>query len=154
MMDERCACGRINAGRVLLGGLLAGFVCTLSGMAVGLLVLHEEAQAFMEGMKGPPSAGSMFAQHVLMRMALGFLGVWLYAAIRPRFGPGPRTAVIAGFFMWLGVWVLAGLVLYELRVYSLRTTAIALLWSLFESVLMVLAGAWPYRDAALRPAGA
>ena len=96
-MAEVRASGRINAGRVLLGGLLAGTVCTLSGMAVGLLVLHEEARAFMEEMKSPLSAGSMFAQHVLIRMALGFLGVWLYAAIRPRFGHGPRTAVIAGF---------------------------------------------------------
>lgn len=27
--------------------------------------------------------------------------IWLYAAIRPRYGPGPRTAIIAGFAMWL-----------------------------------------------------
>ncbi|HSE60477.1 MAG TPA: hypothetical protein VLA99_17380 [Nitrospiraceae bacterium] len=28
--------------------------------------------------------------------------LWLYAAIRPRFGAGPKTALYAG----LGVWVL------------------------------------------------
>lgn len=26
--------------------------------------------------------------------------MWLYAAIRPRFGPGPKTAAVAGFAWW------------------------------------------------------
>ena len=26
--------------------------------------------------------------------------VWRYAAIRPRFGAGPRTAAIAGLYFW------------------------------------------------------
>jgi len=25
---------------------------------------------------------------------------WLYAAMRPRFGPGPKTAILAGFVVW------------------------------------------------------
>jgi hypothetical protein len=26
--------------------------------------------------------------------------MWLYAAIRPRYGPGPKTAAVAGFALW------------------------------------------------------
>lgn len=27
--------------------------------------------------------------------------MWLYAAIRPRYGPGPKTAAVAGFAWWV-----------------------------------------------------
>ena len=32
---------------------------------------------------------------------MGLLLVWLYAAIRPRFGPGPRTATYAALVVWV-----------------------------------------------------
>jgi hypothetical protein len=31
---------------------------------------------------------------------LGLVVVWLYAAMRPRFGPGPRTAMVAAAAVW------------------------------------------------------
>lgn len=37
---------------------------------------------------------------VAIDFALGFLVAWLYAALRPRFGPGPTTALRAGAFTW------------------------------------------------------
>lgn len=33
--------------------------------------------------------------------------IFFYAAVRPRFGPGPRTAVIVAFALWLGGYVLS-----------------------------------------------
>jgi hypothetical protein len=44
---------------------------------------------------------------ILWGFVYGILCVWLYAGIRPRFGPGPGTAAKAGFVAWL----LAGLLL-------------------------------------------
>ena len=42
---------------------------------------------------------------MVMFLAWGFfygvIAVWVYAAIRPRFGPGPRTALRAGLVVWL-----------------------------------------------------
>ena len=41
---------------------------------------------------------------LLMFLAWGFLvgifAVWLYAAIRPRYGAGPKTALCAGAAVW------------------------------------------------------
>ena len=34
------------------------------------------------------------------RCCWAFVTVWLYAAIRPRFGPGPKTAICAGLIVW------------------------------------------------------
>jgi len=40
---------------------------------------------------------------VIVDFILGILTVWVYASIRPRFGPGPRTAITAALVIWLAV---------------------------------------------------
>jgi hypothetical protein len=40
---------------------------------------------------------------VIVDFVLGILTVWVYAAIRLRFGAGPRTALTAAFVIWLAV---------------------------------------------------
>src|SRR2546430_17124817 len=47
----------------------------------------------------------MIIWFVIFDFLFGIFLVWFYAAIRPRFGAGPRTAVLAGF----AIWVLYGL---------------------------------------------
>jgi hypothetical protein len=88
--------------------------------------------------------------------------VWLYAAIRPRFGAGPATAVRAG----LAFWIVAGpvVVLFNLvQAASFRPALVGggvILSMLVSAVLFALAGlagAWQYReagDAQLAPAPA
>jgi hypothetical protein len=36
-----------------------------------------------------------------MDLVLGIALVWTYAAVRPRFGPGPRTAFFSALLFWL-----------------------------------------------------
>jgi hypothetical protein len=51
------------------------------------------------------SANSAFAIafYVAVDLVMGLIVVWTYAAIRPRFGPGPRTALLAGGLIWFVV---------------------------------------------------
>ena len=137
---------RIALARVLLGGLIAGLICNVSGILLGIFVLHDEARAIVQAMEHPPSPLRMLVQHVSMRLGLGLLTVWLYAAIRPRFGPGARAALWAGLFLYLTAYVFAGLLFEEIGIYSTRTTAIVLVWSAVEVALMALVGAWFYRE--------
>lgn len=79
----------------------------------------------------------------------GIGATWLYAAVRPRFGPGARTAVLAGFTFWLLTTVLrtiddAGVghpFLYPPR---LLTTLVVV--CLVQSVAASVAGAWVYKE--------
>ena len=48
----------------------------------------------------PALGGSAIGGFVFFAFLLGIVTVWLYAAIRPRFGAGAKTAVIAGLFVW------------------------------------------------------
>lgn len=36
---------------------------------------------------------------LLVNLVSGILAVWLYAAVRPRLGPGPKTAACAGLLI-------------------------------------------------------
>lgn len=93
---------KINWGRVVLGGFLAGaallVLATVSAtLFVGQPQLRATTQAFWPS--ATRSAETLF--FVFVFFFLGMLMTALYAAIRPRFGPGPRTAALAGFALWL-----------------------------------------------------
>ena len=49
---------------------------------------------------------------IVMTFVLGIASVWLYAAIRPRFGPGAATAVCAGLAVWVIAHVWSGIYLW------------------------------------------
>lgn len=138
--------GRINVGRVILGGLLAGLVVNIGETILNVVVLASELEALTQARNVPPVGGSAIAGFVIMCFALGIGIVWLYAAIRPRFGAGLGTAVIAGIVGWLLSfgWGIVGDTLMQFIPPSVST--IALLWSFFETVLGAIAGAWAYKE--------
>ena len=71
--------------------------------------------------------------------------IWLYAAIRPRYGPGPRTAAIAGFVMWLitstrdASWLAWGFIPAQ----TLTVSTLVCLPILIGATMLV---AWVYND--------
>src|SRR5262245_38070910 len=101
--------GRINLGRVVLGGLLAGLVLNIGESLLNAVVLASDMEAVTTARNVPQVGGSAIAGFVLMCFALGIGLVWLYAAIRPRYGAGVKTALIAGIVVWLMAFVWAGL---------------------------------------------
>jgi len=87
-----------QAVRIVLCGLLAGAVAVILGLSVLRLagvevfsVLH--AARLSSAL--PNWSGALF--HNLNAIWT----LWLYAAIRPKYGPGPKTAALAGFAVWL-----------------------------------------------------
>lgn len=139
--------GKINLGRVLLGGLLAGVVLTVFEFVLNGPILGDQWTAAMESLNrtAQEGAGTMIA-YVAWNFLLGIALVWFYAAVRPRFGPGPKTAVITGLAVWFVVWLLAfgGTVIGGL--YPTNLVVTALIWELFEVPIATVAGAWLYQE--------
>jgi hypothetical protein len=100
----------------------------------------------MAALGRPAMGGSTIAIFVIMGFALGIAAVWTYAAIRPRFGAGARTAVCAGLLVWFFSYLynVVGLIPLELFPTSMLTIAIA--WGLVEVPLATVAGAWLYKE--------
>jgi hypothetical protein len=80
----------INVSRVLTGGLLAGLIIIASGMLM-VPVVGPQMDAALKARNVPPLGGAAMAFVAIWSVVLGVLLVWLYAAVRPRFGPGPKT---------------------------------------------------------------
>ena len=91
---------QINVGGVVKGGLAAGVVMNISEFVLNVPVAGEQMNAELAARNLPPVATNQIAVFVVLTFVLGLFTVWLYAAIRPRFGAGPKTAIIAGVFVW------------------------------------------------------
>jgi hypothetical protein len=92
--------------------------------------------------------------YVVWNFLLGIALVWFYAAVRPRFGPGPKTAVITGLAVWFVVWLLGfgGTMIGGLFPTNLVVTIV--IWELFEVPIATLAGAWLYQEGGVPAAAA
>ena len=136
----------MNIGRVLLGGLIAGVVANAGDYVINMYLMEEEATAMVQRLNLSAAAvqGSL-ATWIVVDLIWGLLLVFTYAGFRPRFGPGPRTALIAGVTIWLAVCVVfAGLMsmgIYTQQAY-LKSSALTLVNTLVAS----LAGAYFYRE--------
>lgn len=103
----------INGGKVVVGGLVAGIVYNAFDFVTNTFVTAADMEANMTRLGLDPAlmqSGSAIATWVSIDFLMGLLVVWVYASMRPRFGPGPKTAVFAGLVPYLAVsFVLFGL---------------------------------------------
>ena len=131
----------INTQKVLIGGLIAGFVMNAIDWVVNMYILgarmKAESDAFKPGMADQMMSGSTMVSYIVMDFVLGIALVWTYAAIRPRFGPGMKTAAYAALLFW----ILAG-VFYSGYMHMGMMSA-GLWWSFaFVGLVNFLLSAW------------
>jgi hypothetical protein len=138
--------GRINVSRVILGGLLAGLVVNVSETILNVVVVASSMEAALHERNLPPLGIQPIIGFVVMAFLLGIATIWLYAAIRPRFGAGAGTAVITGVAVWFFAYLYSGVGTTLMSFLPAGLTTLTLAWGLVEIVLAAVAGAWVYRE--------
>ncbi|MBI3983184.1 MAG: hypothetical protein HY337_09740 [Gemmatimonadetes bacterium] len=138
--------GTINMGRVILGGLLAGLVFNLGETVFNLFLFGEQMEAAMQRLGLEMPGGGAIAVYIVMGFVGGIATVWLYAAIRPRFGPGPKTAVFAGLAVWLLAYLFPTVGYATQGIIPNNLAAIGAVWGLAELLIAAQAGCWLYRE--------
>jgi hypothetical protein len=138
----------INLKRVLFGGLAAGVVIIIINFIVFMYVLGDrmksDVNAFVPGLGDAMMGGSPLPD-ILMNLVVGFLLVWTYAAIRPRFGPGPNTAIYAAVLFWmLGAINTSGYLVMGMFSRGLWWT-FAIIW-LVTLIIAAIVGASVYKE--------
>jgi hypothetical protein len=139
---------QINWKRVILGGLLAGVVINIFEAVNGMLYMEEMTAALeAHSLTMSESAGA-----ILLYLGLGFLfgivGVWIYAAIRPRFGPGPKTAFRAVIVVWL--FYLGSILGWSsIGLYSTWMLGLWTVVGFVETTVGLMLGAWLYKEEAV-----
>ena len=81
---------RINIGRVILGGIVAGIVANAGDFVINTYLIPDDMTQLAQrlGLDKAKVDGSM-STWIVVDFAWGLLLAFTYAAIRPRFGPGP-----------------------------------------------------------------
>jgi len=125
--------GRINWSRVILGGLLAGLVLNVVDYIYYGVVMKQDMAAAMQALGKQPIPDSIIWVFVVWDFVMGIGLVWLYAAIRPRFGAGVKTAVIAGLALWFFIGLMsaigeAPMGLFPQRLMVISTVAALIAW--------------------------
>lgn len=138
--------GKINWGRVVLGGLLAGLVLNVFDFLVNGVWLADEWEAAMLALGKGKISGAMIGLYVLWDFALGIFIVWLYAAIRPRYGAGPGTAVLAGLAVWFVIFFLHFIGEAPLGLFPVRMYVIVTVVGFVQMALAGAAGGWAYKE--------
>jgi hypothetical protein len=138
---------RINFGRVLLGGLVAGLILNIGEFLLNGVVLAKDMEEFFKKCGFAKPGSNFLVIAVVITFVLGIVIVLGYAAIRPRFGPGPKTAIIAALFAWFGIYFYQNLIGFGLGIVPARMLVIALVWGLVEYVPGTTAGAALYKEA-------
>ena len=137
----------INLGRVILGGLVAGVVNNILEYGVNDVILKADHEAALKALgKTVPTSGGVIASWTIMGFVFSIAIVWLYAAIRPRYGAGAGTAVRAGVAFWFFSSVFFALIVCNLTL--LPFSAMQLVLELVVAVITALVGAWLYREEA------
>lgn len=139
--------GKINAGRVVLGGLAAGLILNIGEYLLNDRVLATQMAELFRKCGFPKPGTNFIVIAVVITFVLGIVIVLGYAAIRPRFGPGPKTAIIAGLFAWFGVVVYNNVIVVGLGMEPTNVFALVLGWELVEYLLAAIVGAWLYSEA-------
>lgn len=137
----------INFGRVLLGGLLAGLVLNIGEVLLNDFVIANEMKDFFPRHNVPEPGGNFIAIVVALTFVLGIVIVLIYALIRSRLGPGPKTAVVAGLIAWFAIYVYTGIIHGVLLSVPSKVILIGLVWGLVEYAGAAIAGAWLYKEA-------
>ena len=140
---------KINATRVVLGGLVAGLIINIVEAVMNNTVIKQQMADALAVRNLPPLAGSKILALLITDFALGVAAVWTYAAIQPRSGAGKRTAVIAGFVVWLSGYLIAGLTSMAMGLFPPSLMAIVFGYSLVQMIVAAMAGASLYRESSV-----
>ena len=133
----------INWGRVLIGGLVAGAVLDVGRYLVNGVLLRER---WAEAVKGMPTDMASGIQIGIVGFLAGVFIVWLYASIRPRYGAGPKTAVLAGAAVWLLGYLLAWGTPMAMHLLPSDLVMTGIGAGLINLIIAALAGAAVYKE--------
>jgi len=139
--------GKINWSRVVVGGLLAGVVLNIVDFVFFGVMMKQDIAAAMQALgKQPGAMDSLVPLFVVLDFVTGIGLLWVYAAIRPRFGAGVKTAVIAGLAVWFFVGLLHAIGESPMGFMPQRLMVIGTCVALVALPVATVGGAYVYKE--------
>ena len=138
--------GGINVARWLASGFAAAVIIFLTE-GIASVFYMEDMEASLEALGiAMEMSASNWILAILVSLILGMVIMFFYVAARPRFGPGPKTAILSATVLWFGGTLLS---LIGYQMIGLYPTGMLVGWGvvgLVEMNLAALVGGWIYRE--------
>jgi hypothetical protein len=138
--------GRINLGRVIMGGIVAGIIIDIVEYVLNAIVLADRWQAVTAAHNLTPVGTNAIIVFNLLGLITGIAAVWTYAAIRPRLGEGPGTAFSAALLIWVVGYLIPDAYEDVVGLFPHSMTIILVAVGLVEIVVATLAGGYLYKE--------
>ncbi len=137
----------MNRAKIIIGGLLAGLVMNVIDFIVNVPLLGEQWAVATKALNltTMTSEGGSAAGWITTDFLAGIALVWLYASIRPRYGAGPKTAIIAGAAIWFVMTLVHSSYVF-LGIYPLNLIAVSALGGYIAIIAGALAGCAVYKE--------
>jgi len=133
---------RPNIARLILGGMAAGLVINAVEYLTHGVLLDPQWTAAFGALGKTPTGWSTF---IPSNFLVGIIALWVYSRFRPKYGPGPKTAVRAALAMWIVFWVIPTMALQPMNLFPNALLFATIAIGLLDSIPAVLLGAWIYR---------
>lgn len=145
---------KINRGRVVLGGVLWVVMFNVIWMSGWYFALENGWMSALAALGRPwPQTLGTLVLWLSLTFALGIFAIWFYAAVRPRYGPGPQTAALVG----VAIWLISGIgpTVWYAHILQLPTGLVvsSMAVELIADVVATILGAWPYKEEQAEPLG-
>ena len=131
---------------IVIGGLVAGTVLAVIDVAMYGAILKAPMEQAMKVLPKPRIVVWQGPWYISLDVVAGIALVWLYAALRPRFGAGLATAAKAGVLGWFFASLWITLVQWPMNLMPLNLTVIIVGVALVQWTLAAVLGAKFYKD--------
>lgn len=143
---------KINWGRVVIGGIVAAVIAFITDALLHEVLLKADWKMLYDnlGISSDQHDGPHVFYFVIFELGRGLLTIFVYALMRSHFGPGPKTAALAGIVAWFAFSLTGPAQFIPLGFFSNALWLKAGAFQLVTSIVAAVAGAALYKDAAVR----
>lgn len=141
---------KINIRRVFLGGVLAGVVFIITELVVEgivhLIFKINEGELFRQTFTHVILSGARYhIVNFLYLFSFCTFTLLIYAVIRPKFGAGPKTAIIAAMIVLITVFLFV-INHINMGIFPLKLCLMSTVLNIIEFPISIVAGASIYKE--------
>jgi len=140
----------VNWGKFVLGALIVAAICFVSDAFLHQRVVTDQWQAVVAalGATMPEHSGFSMIWFIVFEAGRGFLAMYVYVLLRPRLGPGVKTATWAGVVTWVAFSLTGPAQFIPLGFYSTTLWFTVAIYQLVFTIIAAIMGAAPYSEKA------
>ena len=124
-----------------ISGSFIGIVIVVGESFLNGVILADQLQASSLSATSEPKNQAALAIFFLLKLYFyGFIIIWFYQSICPKYGEGLKSSLVAGVFFAFLIWVWVMSSMYAAGYVTWEVTLTTMIWGMIEVPLATLAG--------------